>query len=100
MFCVVELSRLDEDERRDAIEKPVESAKCPVNFTTQSVELIAQLSGGYPYFIQFICREVYDIWIQRISHSISDGDACSPRSRGRPERARGALNGLYLPETA
>ena len=24
------------------------------------------MSGGYPYFIQFICREVYDTFIQRI----------------------------------
>jgi len=24
------------------------------------------MSGGYPYFIQFICREVYDAFIQRI----------------------------------
>jgi hypothetical protein len=67
MFRVVELSRLDDDERRDAIVKPVESANCPVKFTEASVTLIAELSGGYPYFIQFICREVYDIWIQRIT---------------------------------
>jgi hypothetical protein len=67
MFRVIELSRLDDDERRDAIMKPVESAKCPVKFATQSVELIAELSGGYPYFIQFICREVYDIWIQQVA---------------------------------
>ena len=33
----------------------------------RSLASIAQLSGGYPYFIQFICREVYDVWIQRIS---------------------------------
>jgi hypothetical protein len=67
MFRVIELSRLNDNERRDAIVKPIESANCPVKFTKQSVELIAELSGGYPYFIQFICREVYDIWIQRIS---------------------------------
>jgi hypothetical protein len=67
MFRVVELSRLDDDERRDAIVKPVESANCPVKFTEASVTRIAELSGGYPYFIQFICREVYDIWIQRIT---------------------------------
>ena len=67
MFRVVELSRLDDDERREAIRKPVESAKCPVKFTPESVGLIAELSGGYPYFIQFVCREVYDVWIQRIS---------------------------------
>jgi hypothetical protein len=23
------------------------------------------LSAGYPYFIQFICKELVDIWIQR-----------------------------------
>jgi len=67
MFRVIELSRLNDDERRDAIMKPVESAKCPVKFAKQSVELIAGLSGGYPYFIQFICREVYDIWIQQVA---------------------------------
>jgi hypothetical protein len=67
MFRVIELSRLDEGERREAIEKPVESAKCPVKFSPESVEIIAHLSGGYPYFIQFICREVYDIWIQRMT---------------------------------
>jgi hypothetical protein len=67
MFRVVELSRLDDSERRDAIIKPIESSRCPVNFTNESVDLIAQLSGGYPYFIQFICREAYDIRIQKIS---------------------------------
>lgn len=66
MFRVVELSRLEEDEARDAIVKPVEDARCPIKFTPESVDIIASLSGGYPYFIQFICREVYDIWIQRI----------------------------------
>jgi hypothetical protein len=24
------------------------------------------MSGGYPYFIQFVCREIYDILIQQI----------------------------------
>src|SRR5262249_31926417 len=22
-------------------------------------------SGGYPYFIQFICKEIYDVWIAK-----------------------------------
>lgn len=30
--------------------------------------VIYEISGGYPYFIQFICREVYDIWIQRLAN--------------------------------
>lgn len=67
MFRVVALSQLNEKDRRDAIEKPVQDAKCPIKFTAASVEIIADLSGGYPYFIQFIGREVFDIWIQRLN---------------------------------
>ena len=26
------------------------------------------MSGGYPYFIQFICREVYDAFLERLDH--------------------------------
>jgi hypothetical protein len=33
--------------------------------TPESVEIIVQESAGYPYFIQFICREVYDIFIRQ-----------------------------------
>ena len=70
MFRVVSLSQLDEADRRDAIIKPVESADCPVTFSPQSVEVISDLSGGYPYFIQFICREVFDIWISGVDAPI------------------------------
>jgi hypothetical protein len=66
MFRVVSLSQLEMKDRRDAILKPVEDAKCPIKFSDPSVEIISDLSGGYPYFIQFICREVFDIWIQRL----------------------------------
>lgn len=67
MFRVVALGQLSEDDRKDAITKPVEDALCPIKFSPESVEVISDLSGGYPYFIQFICREVYDVWIQRIT---------------------------------
>lgn len=66
MFRVVALGQLSQQDRRDAITKPVEVAKCPIHFSEQSVRIISDLSGGYPYFIQFICREVYDIWIQAL----------------------------------
>lgn len=66
MFRVVNLTQLSEAESRDAITKPISVAKCPIQFTAISVEAIIGLSSGYPYFIQFICREVYDIWIQRL----------------------------------
>ncbi|MGE5336018.1 MAG: AAA family ATPase [Nitrososphaerota archaeon] len=65
MFRVMTLSRLAEEESRDAIMTPIERADCPVKLTPQSVDTIIAESAGYPYFIQFICREVYDIFIQQ-----------------------------------
>jgi hypothetical protein len=60
MFRVLFLKRLGETECRDAILKPIEDARCPVQLDSRSVRLIVDHSGGYPYFVQFICREVYD----------------------------------------
>ena len=67
MFRVVSLGKLSFDDSKLAITKPVEDAACPIEFSDESVDLIAHLSAGYPYFIQFICREVYDVWLQRLS---------------------------------
>lgn len=64
MFHVVMLQKLDRDDSREAIEKPIADAGSPVRFDPASVEMICDDSGGYPYFIQFICREVYDAFIQ------------------------------------
>jgi len=64
MFRVVSLSVLSNGECKDAITKPVEHmAHVPLYFTDESVETITNHSDGYPYFIQFICREVYDVWM-------------------------------------
>lgn len=65
MFRVMTLSRLNTDESREAILKPIEFADCPIKFSANSVEIIIFESGGYPYFIQFICREVFDVFIQQ-----------------------------------
>lgn len=65
MFRVMTLTKLDEDESREAIIKPIEVAECPINFSGSSVAVIVNESGGYPYFIQFICREVFDVFIQQ-----------------------------------
>lgn len=65
MFRVVTLSRLSPEESREAIKKPIEVANCPVSFDEQSVQTICDESGGYPYFIQFICREVFDVFIRQ-----------------------------------
>ncbi len=64
MFRVVSLGQLSARDARDAITKPVENTDCPVTFADDSVDLVAGISGGYPYFIQFVCREVFDIWVQ------------------------------------
>lgn len=65
MFRVLTLSKLSPDDSRAAILKPIEAAGCPVTLTPESVELIVYESAGYPYFIQFICREVYDVFIRQ-----------------------------------
>lgn len=65
MFRVVTLSKLNEAESREAILKPIEVAECPIKLSPDSVETICHESGGYPYFIQFICREVFDVFIQQ-----------------------------------
>lgn len=64
MFRVIVLDKLDERASREAILKPIEEADGPVEFSEGSVEMIVSQSGGYPYFIQFICREVYDSFLQ------------------------------------
>jgi len=65
MFRVMTLTKLDPDQSREAILKPIEVADCPVKLTPESVEVITYESSGYPYFIQFICREVYDVFIRQ-----------------------------------
>jgi hypothetical protein len=65
MFRVVTLTKLSADESREAIIKPIEVSECPVNLTPDSVEVIIHESAGHPYFIQFICREVYDVFIRQ-----------------------------------
>jgi hypothetical protein len=65
MFRVLTLAKLDEEESRDAILTPIDVAECPIVFAEDSVQKICHESGGYPYFIQFICREVFDVFIQQ-----------------------------------
>ncbi len=65
MFRVVTLTKLNNEESREAILKPIEVAECPIHFSEDSVETICHESGGHPYFIQFICREVFDVFIQQ-----------------------------------
>jgi hypothetical protein len=71
MFEVMTLRKLPPEDSRKAITVPIQDAKikgtCPISFDENSIELIHQTSGGYPYFIQFICKEVFDIFLQQIA---------------------------------
>lgn len=67
MFHVLFLDRLGETDSKQAITRPISQANCPVHLDDVSIDRIYEVSGGYPYFIQFICREVYDTFLQRIT---------------------------------
>ncbi len=62
MFHVVFLDRLNHSESHEAIVRPVKDL--PTQMSDESVELVIKESGGYPYFLQFICREVYDVFLR------------------------------------
>ena len=65
MFRVMFLDKLDDDSAREAIKKPLANDS-GFALPDQAIEQIVKLSGGYPYFVQFICREVYDLGLQKI----------------------------------
>lgn len=67
MFRIIFLQQLDEKSSREAILTPIKKHGCPIEFSPESVNLIIELTGGYPYLIQYICREVFDIWVQKAS---------------------------------
>jgi len=60
MFKVQEIGKLSREASADAINKPLEGS--PRRFTRESVRTIVEISGGYPYFIQFICRDAFDFY--------------------------------------
>jgi hypothetical protein len=63
MFQPIFLDRLKAEDASKAVTVPIEDAKCPIKFTADTVNRVVQMSGGYPYYIQFICREIYDIYL-------------------------------------
>jgi len=67
MFRVVFLDSLSEGDSREAILQPIADADCPVKLDKDSIGMIVGITGGYPYFIQFVCREVYDTFVQGIT---------------------------------
>jgi hypothetical protein len=67
MFRVLFLNKLTEAESKEAIQTPIQVANCPVSFNQKAVGMIYEYSGGYPYFIQFICREAFDAYLQQVA---------------------------------
>jgi hypothetical protein len=67
MFHTLLLDRLSESETRQAILQPIEIYKSTLKFSEQTVARIIEESRGYPFLIQYICREVFDAWIGRMT---------------------------------
>jgi hypothetical protein len=65
MFRVLFLDRLGPQDTKDAILKPIEGSRCPVRLTRPVIDSIVKASGGYPYLIQYLCRETYDSYLQQ-----------------------------------
>lgn len=67
MFQVMTLTKLSEEDTRDAILKPINQVEgCGVTFNDLGISEIQKYSSGYPYFIQFFCREAFDLILQQI----------------------------------
>src|SRR5437773_10974618 len=67
MFHVMFLKQLSPTDAREAIVRPIIEKKTPLTFSNEVVDRIVQMSGGYPALIQFMCKEVYDVWIAKLS---------------------------------
>lgn len=65
MFHQIFLDRLDAGATRDAIMKPIHESATWVRIAETSVPGIFSVTRGYPYFIQYVCRELYDVWTQQ-----------------------------------
>jgi hypothetical protein len=65
MFTTEVLSKLSDEDTREAIQKPLLGNDKHPRLSDDSVDLVVKLSGGYPYFIQFMCRDIYDIFAQQ-----------------------------------
>lgn len=67
MFHVLQLDRLNDADACKAIIEPLEITKSTLKFADSTIDKIVSMSGGYPYFIQFIGKEVFDAWIGKIT---------------------------------
>jgi hypothetical protein len=66
MFHVIFLGPLTEPQTTAAIRVPCQRENCPVYFGDPAIEAVWRITRGYPYFIQYVCREVFDVWVQAV----------------------------------
>jgi len=67
MFHTIFLTPLTESETADAIKKPIEAdPDCPLKVGAGSIKYIWNITRGYPYFVQYVCRESFDVLVQAI----------------------------------
>ncbi len=65
MFRILSLERLSYRDTAEAILKPIERESPPAaGFNEHNIDAIYRFTLGYPYFIQYVCREVFDLWLQ------------------------------------
>ena len=64
MFHVITLKPLTLSDTRAAITIPIKQSGCPFTLQDDSINTIWSVTRGYPYFVQFVCRAAFDIWVQ------------------------------------
>jgi hypothetical protein len=67
MFHIMHLQQLTPVSAREAVTRPIEITESTLTFAEQTINKIIEMSDGYPYFIQFVCKEVFDAWIGKIT---------------------------------
>jgi AAA ATPase domain len=67
MFHTLVLDRLKDPDAHEAIVRPIAIEKSTLGFTDQTIQRIMNESKGYPFLIQYICKEVFDAWIGKIT---------------------------------
>lgn len=74
MFQILTLNKLSDSETKEAVLRPIQKENCPVTFSEHGIHEIIRHSSGYPYFIQFYCKEAFDSILQQINIGIEKPD--------------------------
>jgi hypothetical protein len=78
MFHVMTIERLSDQACREAVTVPIaraiENGELDFGLSETSVHMVVTESAGYPYFVQFICREVFDVFLQNRARSTTLGE--------------------------